>query len=460
MSSTSMPDASSKLPVAVVGGGLAGLAAAWKLKSLGVPAVGFEASARLGGLIQTERWEDSVYEHGPDGFLLRRPQAKELCDALGVPLQPLSPLPQNIYIASRRGIFPLPKGLGLLVPTDWLSFFTSPLLSPLGRLRLALEPWLGKRPPTSSVTDESLASFIRRRFGREAYETLAEPLLGGVWNTDPEILSLRASFPHYADLEQSAGSVLRGLGRSQALPVEGGGLASPVGGMGTLIEALEQACGGIWQTRARVRSIQKLPQGFWLDLGSGQGSAVRGVLLALPPRAASELVQDLSNRAGSLLSDIPSGGIGTLSMTLRAEDFYRPLDAWGVLFTKSSGSLIDGFQWSSSKWGHRSGADRVVVRAFFGGFKNPGFLDADNVVDAALEALRPWLKASARPLHTAIRRWQTAFPQIKVGHLERLGEVEALLPPEISLAGQGYRGVGMPAVIASAFLAAQKWAAI
>ena len=455
-----MPALSSKLPVAVVGGGLAGLTAAWKLKTLGVPAVGFEASARLGGLIQTERWEDSVYEHGPDGFLLRRPQAKELCDALGVPLQPLSPLPQKIYIASRRGIFPLPKGLGLLVPTDWPSFFTSPLLSPAGRLRLALEPWLGKRKSGTAAQDESLASFIRRRFGNEAYETLAEPLLGGVWNTDPEILSLRASFPHYENFEQTDGSVLRGLGRSHAPPVEGGGLASPVGGMGTLIEALEQASEGIWQTRVSVKTIQKLPQGFGLDLSSGQGIAVRGVILALPPRAASEIVQGLSDRAGSLLSAISSGGIGTLSMTLRAEDFYRPLDAWGVLFTKNSGSSIDGFQWSSSKWAHRSGKGRVVVRAFFGGFKKPGFLDSENAVGAALEALRPWLKASAQPLHTAVRRWQRAFPHIEVGHLERLGEIESLLPPEITLAGQGYRGVGMPAVIASAYLAAQKWGTV
>jgi oxygen-dependent protoporphyrinogen oxidase len=453
-----MPAGSFKPPVAVVGGGLAGLSAAWKLKTLGVQTVGFEASARLGGLIQTEHWEDSVYEHGPDGFLLRRAQAKELCESLGVPLQPLSPLPHNIYIASRRGIFPLPKGQGLLVPTNWLSFFTSPLLSLAGRLRLALEPWLGRRKNGPAVSDESLASFVRRRFGNEAYETLAEPLLGGVWNTDPEILSLKASFPHYENLEQSAGSVLRGLGRSQTPPVEGGGLASPVGGMGTLIEALEKASEGIWQTRARVRSIQKLPQGFWLDLGSGQGLAVRGVILALPPRAASELVQGFSGRAGELLSAIPSGGIGTLSLTLRAEDFYRPLDAWGVLFTKNAGSSIDGFQWSSSKWAHRSGEGRVVVRAFFGGFKNPRFLDSENVVDAALEALRPWLRASAQPLHTAIRRWQAAFPQIEVGHLERLSEVEALLPPEITLAGQGYRGVGMPAVISSAFQAAQKWA--
>ncbi len=455
MSSETVPEAfpsdtlpSTALPVAVLGGGLAGLTAAYRLKARGVPVVGYEATSRLGGLIQTEHWEDSVYEHGPDGFLLRKGTVSLLCQELGVELQELNPLPERIYIAGSRGIFPLPRGMGLLLPTRWGPFWTSPLLSLKGKLRLWAERFISVR---QAASDETLANFVSRRFGKEALTTLAEPLLGGVWNTDPHQLSMEAAFPHYVQLEKSSGSVLRGA-RQGGRSGEGGGLASPVLGIEELVRQLVQNTPGVWQTGQRAVSITTASGGWQVNFGPSRPPVLASaVILAVPPQVASRLLAEALPEVASLLKS-ESRGIGTVSMTLNKKDFVRPLDAWGTLFSRTSDIAIDGQQWSSVKWNHRAGAERTVVRAFFGGFRHPDFLQADDesVLAETLRSLSPWLRSGAQPLHVSFRRWQQAFPQVTLGHTQRIASAEKLLGPHIALAGQGYRGVGMPAVIESA----------
>ena len=444
---------SQTLPVAVIGGGLAGLTAAYRLKSQGVPVRGFEATTRLGGLIQTEVWEDSVYEHGPDGFLLRKGAATALCHELDIPLQDLNPLPERIYLAGQRGIFPLPQGMGLLLPTRWSSFWTSPLLSWLGKFRFWAERFV---PARHAASDETLASFIQRRFGKETLATLAEPLLGGVWNTDPTRLSMETAFPHYVQLEKRFGSVLQGIHQGERSG-EGGGLASPLQGVEELIHHLVQKTPEVWQTGQRVLSLQAQPQGWQLSLGPSHTPILaRAVILAVPPHVASRLLAEANPEASTLLRT-ETRGIGTISLTLNSKDILRPLDAWGTLFSRTSDFAIDGQQWSSVKWNHRSGPGRAVVRAFFGGFRHPEFLQAhdDLVLTETLRSFTPWLRAGAQPLHASIRRWQQAFPQVTVGHRQRIDSAEKLLGPGLALAGQGYRGVGMPAVIESAERAVQ-----
>ncbi|NNM54045.1 MAG: protoporphyrinogen oxidase [Spirochaetales bacterium] len=439
---------SSVLPVAVLGGGLAGLTAAYRLKAQGVPVVGYEATSRLGGLIQTEQWEDSVYEHGPDGFLLRKGSVSSLCQELGVVLQELNPLPERIYLAGNRGIFPLPQGMGLLLPTRWGPFWTSPLLSLTGKFRLWAERFV---PARQAASDETLANFVTRRFGKEALTSLAEPLLGGVWNTDPQQLSMEAAFPHYVQLEKSSGSVLRGIRRG-GRSGEGGGLASPVLGSEELVRKLVQNTPGVWQTGQRAVSLTRTSGGWQVNFGPSQPPVlVRAVILAVPPQVASRLVAEAFPEAARLLKS-ESHGIGTVSLTLNTKDFVRPLDAWGTLFSRTSDIAVDGQQWSSVKWNHRTGAHRTVVRAFFGGFRHPDFLQADDetVLAETLRSFSPWLRSGAQPLHVSFRRWQQAFPQVTVGHTQRIASTEKLLGTQIVLAGQGYRGVGMPAVVESA----------
>ena len=297
--------------VVVVGGGISGLTAAYRLAQKGISFRLLEASSRLGGVIRTERVDGFLLEGGPDSLLAQKPDGIALCKELGLGprLVPTNPDQRSVFVLHRGRLHPLPEGMVLAVPTRIGPVLKSRLFSWPGKLRMGLDLVIPRRKETS---DESIAAFLRRRFGQEAVDLLGEPLLAGIHAGDPERLSIRASFPRFADLETRYGSLIRGLWAA-APPTKPGGSAfySLVGGLGELVEAVASRLpSSAVQTDTKVTSLERATfgsaDGAGFRLTAGQETiTARAVILALPPAGASSLARGLSAALGDGLGGNP-----------------------------------------------------------------------------------------------------------------------------------------------------------
>jgi oxygen-dependent protoporphyrinogen oxidase len=448
-------------PVVVVGGGIAGLAAAYVLHERGLPFLLLEGSGRLGGVIRTEKTRGFLIEGGPDSLLVQKPEGLALLRALGLDdrLQPTNPRERRVYVLHRGRLHPLPEGMMLTVPTRLLPVLGSGLFSWPGKLRMGLDLVL---PARHDAGDESIASFVRRRFGRETLERLAEPLLAGIHAGDPERLSLRATFPRLAALEQRHGSVVRGL---RASPPPPSSLPSAFvtlrGGLGELVEALSTRLPqGALRTSSPVQSIERADAGFRLRIGPGgkPSIAARAVLLAIPPRAATPLVRPLAPEAGSELASIRFASTVVLVLGLRREDVAHPLDGYGLIVPRGEGLRTTAVSFHSTKFEGRTPEGQVMLRVFLGGIFDGGVLqlaDAE-LVALALREVGPVLGLRGEPTLTRVFRWPEATPQMEIGHLDKVARVEKALGrvPGLFMCGSGFRSTGLPDTIGDAQRAA------
>ena len=318
------------IPVAVVGGGIAGLTAALSLHERGHRFLLFEARDDLGGVIRTERQRGFLVEGGPDSFLVQKPEAMALVRALGLEgrLVATNPEARAVFVLRGGRLLPLPEGMTLTVPTRVWPVLASPLFSWWGKLRMGLDL---VRPARPGDDDESIASFVRRRFGPEMLDRVAEPLLAGIHAGDAETLSLRATFPRLAALERAHGSVVRGL-RAAAPKASGfpSAFASLQGGLGELVEALRTRLPpGDVRTSCPVRTLRRDANGFALQLENGDTSTFRAVLVALPAPAAAELTQPVAADAASLLSGVRFASTVVLVLGYRREESNTPSSATG-----------------------------------------------------------------------------------------------------------------------------------
>lgn len=462
--------------VAILGGGISGLSAAWHLQQAierhGLPITYrvIEASDHWGGKIRSEevRHGDGpgwVLEAGPDGLLTRKPWALALAQVLNLDQRFLFVNRENsrTFVLHHGQPEPLPAGLHLLAPTQWTPFLRSPLFSPRGKLRVALDLMLPRR---RSTDDESLASFVRRRFGDEALRRVAEPLMAGVFNAEPERQSVQATFPQFAALERSRGSVIRGL-RSNghthppdapAMPEMPAFLSFDDGNQ-TLVDALVARLTGALRLNIIATHVARSDDGrFTLQLDDDTTLAADAVILATPAYVAAHLVDDIAPDAAMLLQTIRYAGIGAIYLAYRRGDIAHPLNGTGVVIPTSEGRRIDGITWVSSKWSHRAPPGHALIRVFFGGPHTREMLDLDDgdlsaIVRAELTTI---LGIDAPPLFTRIFRWPDGYPQYDVGHLERVAAIEESLPPGIIVTGSAYRGVGVPDCIHQGELAAAR----
>lgn len=486
--------------IAIVGGGIAGLAAAHALARAGEGAapetlaeplevVVLEASPRLGGKIATERPDGFLVEAGADSFSTRRAGALELVEELGVggELLALDGEGGRVLVLRKGRLEELPGGLQLVVPTDLGEVFRSRLLSLSGKARVALD--LLRRPARAAGVDpegadEAVAPFLRRHFGTEYLERIAGPLLAGIHATDPERLSLRSAFPRLPALARRHGSLIRGARRSP----EGAG-PSRVGlarGMGSLVDALVrrlEEAGVELATGRPVTALEALP-----GPGAGSGSAARvrlilagggtltadGAVLATPPGAAARLLEAAAApEAARGLREIPAATTATVSLGFRREDVRHPLDALGFLVAPDEGRAVGGCTFASSKFPGRAPAGAVLLRAYLGTRPGPGRAGLDRrelpagdeaLAALALADLREVLGITGEPLLTRVHRFPAANPQYLVGHRERVAAVEAALDgarqagnlPPLALAGAAYHGLGLPDCIASGRRAAER----
>ena len=445
------------MKVVVVGGGIAALAAARRLEALAPEAelVLVERDKVLGGKLRTERVDGFVVEAAPDSFLARKERGVGLCEELGLGDQLIARRPEHRGSFVRRGseLHSLPEGLTGMIPTSLEALETTELLSSAGKTRFASEADV---PAASGDEDESVAAFVSRRFGREAYDALVEPLMTGIYGGDGDQLSLRATFPQLRAIELEHGSVLRGL--TAPPPSELPPFLSLRDGMGALVDALVAGLG-----RAAVRlgqavtHVSRREPGFEVVLAGEEAIVADGVVLATPAFVTAELLVGLDRDLAATHAEIPYASSVVVSLGYSRPDVV-PLDGYGYVVPRADGGDVLACTWSSQKWEHRAPEESVLVRVYLGRF---GGRDVTTADDRELIALArdeiAFLGVSATPALTRVHRWPLGMPQYVLGHPDRLERIEAALAahPGLALAGAAYRGVGIPDCIASGEVAAE-----
>lgn len=445
--------------VAIIGGGIAGLSAAWYCQQQGIDYTLIEASNRWGGKIYTERVmlagydEPLVIETSPDGFITRKPWAMELVHQLGLDDQiiPVNHLPERIYILTGGELIPMPDGLRLLVPTEFAPFLASPLFTREGKLRVLAEM---HTPPKTDDEDESLAQFITRRLGAEAVDKLGEPLLAGVYNAEADKQSILATFPNYRKIEAEYGSLIRGmrLMKLKQQPSNQPPLVSLRNGMGQLVDALAGQLTGHLILEKSVNNIRRhgsRTAQYIVDISDGDAVSAQHIILATSADITANLLNNLVPEAGQELAQLRQEGVGSISLAYPKAEISHPMDAYGVVIPSSENRQIDGITWTSNKWKHRAPDDVALMRVFFAGPHTRDMLikPADEILSIVQDELRDIMGITARPIHYSLNRLPKGYPQYDVGHLNRITAIESSLPEGIDVTGSPYRGLGLPDVV-------------
>ncbi|MCP9440018.1 MAG: protoporphyrinogen oxidase [Nitrospira sp.] len=464
----------------IVGGGISGLAAAFALqetasaRGLSCRCTVLESASYWGGKIVTHRIGDLVTEAGPDSFLSQKQAGLDLCAKLGLADQVIdtNETSKKACVLRDGRLYELPDGLISFAPRQWKPLLRSGLLDWIGLARMGLETLVPRGPAEG---DESLASFCRRRFGRQAFERVLEPLMAGIYAGDAEQMSLKATFPRFWELEQRHGSVIRGMvAAKRAAPRSASDrprhtmFVSLKNGLGDLVSALT-----VWLEQRgvelrlgckvealRVRSHQP---GRWMyDLILDDGSALssESLILATPAYVAADLLRPLSPIAGGLLDMISYASTATVALAYPAEKLAGAIEGFGFVVPRSEGRDLIATTWTSLKWPHRAPPDQILIRCYVGGVGRDDLLHLDDreLLARICAELATFCGIHAEPVYAEVNRWWKAMPQYTIGHLDRLSQLEAALGryPGLALTGAAYRGVGIPDCIRDGAAAAEK----
>lgn len=442
--------------IVIVGGGISGLAAAYylsrELKSKNLPAAItlVEADRRLGGTIVTEKQDGFIIEGGPDSFITAKPWAMELCRSLGIEdrLIPTRSEYRKVYVLHRGRLAELPKGVYLTVPTQVWPFATTSLISPLGKLRAAMDLVLPRR---LSREDESLGSFVRRRLGKEILDMIAEPLMGGIYTTAADRLSIQFAFPQFPQLERKHRSLILGM-MKQKRPASASVTSlfmTMRGGMSELVEVLRQKLTDVTiVTGAPVDGIERHGPAYRLTTRGGKTLEADILVLTVPAPQAAVITRGLSEDLSRAVQAVGYTSSATVAMGFPQRAVPRPLDATGFIIPRREGRAIMACTWTTSKFSGRAPEGHVLLRCFIGGAWDRGYVNASDydLTAAVREELRTIMGITEPPLVTRIFRWPATNPLYEVGHAQRLAAIDrALKPlPGLYLSGAGYRGVGIP----------------
>lgn len=460
--------------IIVIGGGVSGLAAAHRLTELGrtgsldLRVTLLEASDRLGGVIATEQADDLLIELGPDSYITDKPAALHLCERLGLAHRLIAPQQGELklYTVHRGTLTPLPEGFLLMAPTRVGSVLRSPVFSWSGKLRMALEPLVPRR---AADDDESLASFVRRRLGREVLERVAQPLIGGIYASDPEALSLAATMPRFPEMERTHGSVIFGTRqaqkrRAQATDETGARwslFVSIDGGMEVLVRRIEEAFGaGVVRLGETVRALGWNPDTHqWRVDTSRSGFEADAVICTLPAHAAATAMTTLDPELTTELRAIPFSSTATVNLAYLRSDIAHPLDGYGFVVPHVERRKIMACTFSSVKYAGRAPEKIALLRCFAGGALQAELLDQpDEALEAQVrEDLESLLGISGAPTLCRTTRYADSMPQYNVDHLGRVERIEARLRqfPTLALAGKSYRGVGIADCVGGGEMAAE-----
>lgn len=452
----------------VVGGGMAGLAAAEALIAA-APArvVLVEPSGRCGGVIDTVRHDGWLVERSADNFLATRPEGLALVGRLGLggSLVGIDPAVRRALVFDRGRTVPAPRGFRLLAPGRSSGIVASPLLSPLGRLRVLAERFVPRR---RGSVDESLEHFAVRRLGREAFERLVQPLVAGIWTADPARLSMAAACPEFLDMERTSGSLtagerarLRAAGStSEAAGARYGQFVTLADGMATLPATLaERVCrAGVEIRTAAAQRLDRDGADWIVTFDRGAPLRAVGVVVATRSPVASRLVSAVDRVLADALGAIEYAGSAVVSLGFSRAEIAHPLDAAGVVVPRCAGRRILAVSFSSAKYPGRAPVGHALVRVFVGGALDPdtALLADGPLVDLVRREIADVIGARGAPRLVQIDRWADAMPQYHMGHLERMALIRQRLAglPGLEVAGAAYEGVGIPQVIASGRAAA------
>ena len=467
--------------MAVIGGGISGLAAAHRLLEINPQAqvVLYEASDRLGGVLKTEERDGYLIEHAADMFIAEPPWALDLCRRVGLADELIGTNDQyrQAFVVCRGRLEAVPAGFMLLQPSRARPVLKTPLLSWRGKLRLGMEYFVPRRraiPATVphkdrsdeiDIADESLASFARRRLGCEAYERLVQPLVSGIYTADPERLSLAATLPRFLEMEQEYRSLIRAAWeqrkarpRMKAAPprkdesgIRYGMFMAPRRGMASLVDALAaRLTAADIRLRTPVARIERSIVGRW-QVTSGAAAnpeSFDAVIVAAPAPTTAELLSDVDRELCTELRQIEYAGSAVVCITYRRSQIEHRLDGFGFVVPAVERRRIIATSFASVKFGGRAPADRVLFRVFVGGALQPELLkfNDDQLQRLVREELADLLGAQGEPEFVTIARWSGVMPQYHVGHLDRVAGIEDRVAklPGLELAGNAYHGVGIP----------------
>ncbi|HKS28440.1 MAG TPA: protoporphyrinogen oxidase, partial [Pyrinomonadaceae bacterium] len=468
--------------VVVIGGGISGLAAAHRLVERGRASLPFnlevlllERSSHVGGTIRTVRRDGFLLETGPDSFISEKPEALELARRIGLEdrLIQTESAHRRSFIVRGGALRPVPEGFQLLAPSRFWPFLTSDIFSWTGKARMALELLLPRRVHENGSADESLAEFVRRRFGREALERMAQPMVGGIYTADPEKLSLKATMPRFLEMERKHRSLIwamwrarRKLSREETQGTSGARYSlflSLDEGMQLLSDTLAARLpAGVIRLNTSVERIgfDKEKKVWTIYLRGGEEISADAVCVALPAYAAGSLLSEVDAQLASELEAIPYASTATINFGWRREDIPHPLDGFGFVVPFAERRTVLACTFTSVKFRGRAPEGHAVLRAFVGGALQPEMfaLDEEAMTKRVLEDLRELLGIEKPPLFSVVEKWPRSMAQYMVGHLERVARIKQRVYAlgSLQLAGNAYHGAGLPDCIRGAERAADE----
>jgi oxygen-dependent protoporphyrinogen oxidase len=426
-----------------------------------------EAQDRVGGILDTVCADGFLVERSADSFITSLPWAVDLCRQVGLGDRLLETHPRlrRAFVVHGGRLTRVPAGFVLMTFERLWPLLTSPLLSPWGKLRVACEPLVPRRRGDG---DESVAMFARRRLGREAFERLVQPLVGGIYAADLEHLSMSATLPQLAAAERRHGSLTRAH-RAQSRGSTGSDDAgaryslfmTPRQGLTSLVQAIVQRLPhGTVRLNCPVQGLVRRAQGGW-DVAAAQGcEVVDAVIVATPAAAAAEVVSAIDSQLTALLRSIQSSGTSVVSLGYSRGDVQHPLDGFGFVVPRREQRTILAASFSSVKFAGRAPGGKELIRVFIGGELQPELaaLPDGELLRMAHAELQDLLGIRGQPCYQRVDRWTDAMPVYQVHHGTKVDQIEAIVDslPGLALAGNAYRGVGIPQCIHSGRRAAEK----
>ena len=476
----------------VIGGGITGLTASYRLtreaEKRGIPlhVTLLEASDRLGGVIHTTHRAGFLIEHGPDAFISTKPWAKALCEELGIADECIgtNSTMRRSFVAQKGRLHPVPEGFYMMAPDALRPFLKSPIFSWRGKLRMGLEPFI----PRGGDADESVADFVRRRLGTEAFERMAQPMIGGIYTSDAEHLSLKATFPRFLEMERAHGSIIKALFAQKRQAKAASGTSGPryslflsfAAGMQTLVDKLQQAHLTVARgpvpresqrahltveqkpvprehspkaylrlnTCAETLQQRKSGTGWQVSLANGEILEAELLCIALPAPQAGTLCENVSPALAKKLQAIPYASSATVNFAFRREAVTHPLNGMGFVVPAAEGLSLIGCSFSSVKFENRAPEEHVLLRAFV---RKEDESSESGLTEMALRDIANLLGIKKEPIFSLVSQHTQAMAQYLVGHQERISEIETLAKglPGFALAGNAYHGIGIPDCIHS-----------
>ncbi len=446
--------------IAVVGGGISGLSAAWYLSRAGLECTLIEKQARLGGVIETGYQEGCVLEGGPDSFLAAKPEALELIRELGLEDEVISSNDSQrvTYIWKDRRMIPLPDGLMMMVPTRIAPMVTTPLVGWRTKIRMGLEYF--HRAPAHAV-ERSVAEFIGEHYGQETVDFLAEPLLSGVYGGSPQALSADSVLTRFVEMEKKYGSLTRGVLASRRNASPGGAIfRSLKHGLGSLVEALRRQTGDRMRVvHGEVEALDPAAGGYRLRV-NGEWLEAAHVVLALPAYASSRLLAPFDAELARLLATVDYGSSMTVTLVYRPGHLDHETRGFGFLVPRGDVRFIRACTWAHRKFPHRAPEGWSIVRCFLGGKGHEAVLDLSDeaVLEGVAEDMVRLMGVRGAPDFHRITRWRRGMAQYTLGHAHRVSQMRARLAafPNLHLAGNFLAGIGIPDCIQTAKAAAAR----